>query len=161
MKHKILAGIIITLFSTASYASIKDKKAIRAADTSISAEVDKVKSACGNASLDVKVDWDDYKKMITANKDKLAKDNYQSQWVIAHSGQRTVTTLEALSAICKDDVDYKEEIAKLTKINVTAKDDFSDSASDFSLSDNVLTVDTGHKMSRNASDFSKKIKALY
>ncbi|MBB1332029.1 hypothetical protein H5154_05400 [Pseudoalteromonas sp. SR44-5] len=161
MKHKILAGIIITLFSTASYASIKDKKAIRAADASISAEVDKVKAACGNASLDVKVDWEDYKKMIAANKDKLAKDNYQSQWVIAHSGQRTVATLEALSAICKDDVDYKEEIAKLTKINVTAKDDFSDSASEFSLADNALTVETGHKMSRNASDFAKKIKALY
>lgn len=161
MKHKILAGIILTLCSTASYASIKDKKAIRAADTSILEEVTKVKAACGNSSLDVKVDWEGYKKMIAANKDKLAKKNYQSQWVMTHSGQRTVATLEALSTICKDDVDYKEEIAKLTKINITAKDDFADYASEFSLSDNVLTVNTGHYMSRNASDFTRKIKALY
>tara|TARA_B100001059_G_C17801183_1_gene566290 strand:- start:276 stop:761 length:486 start_codon:yes stop_codon:yes gene_type:complete len=161
MKQQILAGLIITLFSTASYASIKDKKAMRAVDENIATEAAKVKTSCGNPALDVKVNWDEFKTMITKNTEKLANDRYKSQWVISHAGQRTVSVLEAVAGICKDDADYKEELAKLSKILVTPKADFTDSASEFTLDSNVLSVKSGHKMNRSASDFMKKIKALY
>lgn len=161
MKQKILAGLMIAVFSTSAYASIKDKKAMRAADTNIAEETAKVKASCGNPKLDVNVNWDNYKKMLAANESKLADDRYKSEWVITHSGQRTVAVLEALAQICKDDADYKEELALLTKIEVSAKQDFKDSNSDFTLKDTVLKVESGHKMTRSASDFVKKIKALY
>ncbi|MBB1279397.1 hypothetical protein [Pseudoalteromonas sp. SR41-1] len=161
MKQKILAGLIIAVCSSSAYASIKDKKAIRAADASIAEEVAKVKASCGNAKLDVNVDWDDFKKMAAANEAKLADDRYQSQWIMSHAGQRTVAVLEAVSEICKDDADYKEELALLTKVTVSAKQDFKDSKSEFSLDDTVLKVKSGHKMTRRASDFTKSIKELY
>lgn len=161
MKQKIIAGLIIAVFSSSALASIKDKKAMRAADTSIADETAKVIASCGNTKLDVNVNWEDYKKMLAANEAKLADNKYKSEWVITHSGQRTVSVLEAIANICKDDADYKEELALLTKIEVSAKQDFKDSQSEFTLNDTVLKIATGHKMTRSASDFAKKIKALY
>ena len=161
MKYTLISSILITTLSTSAYASIKDKKAIRAANENIAAEVANVKKACGNSALEVSVNWEKYKTMITANKENLAKDNYRSEWVIGHSGQRTVATLEAMSKICSTDEDYKEEIAQLAKIQIIPKTDFKDSKSVFSLEEKVLTVKTGHKMTRSSSDFAKSIKALY
>lgn len=161
MKQKIIAGLIITLLSSTAYSSIKDKKAMRGADASIAAEILKVKAACGNPALEVKVNWDEYKTMIAANEEVIASERYKSEWVISHSGLRTVTTLEALSEICKDDADYKEEIALLTQISVLPKADLKDTNNEFSLKGNTLTVKTGHRNIRSVSDFSKKIKAVY
>ena len=47
MKQKLIAGVVIALLSTTAYASIKDKKAMRAADANITTQVTKVKAACG------------------------------------------------------------------------------------------------------------------
>lgn len=161
MKQKILSGLVITLLSTTSYAAIKDKKAMKAADAAITAEIVNVKAACGNPTLEVQVKWDEYETMISANEAAIVSERYRSEWVISHSGVRTVTTLEALSKICKDDADYKEEIAQLTQIQVVPKEALKDTNNDFSLNDTILIVKTGHLNQRSVSDFSKKIKALY
>ncbi|MGO3345657.1 MAG: hypothetical protein ACTIM4_11010 [Marinomonas sp.] len=161
MKKVLLSTLVISLLSTTAYASVKDKKAMKAADAHITTEIVKVKAACGNPSLDVKVNWDAYEKMISANTDKLAKDNYKSEWVLSHSGQRTVATLEAMAKICKSDADYKEELAKVSKIEVAPKADFKDSKNVFSLKGSTMTVEAGHKMTRKADDFVKPIKALF
>lgn len=161
MKNKLLFGMVLLMASSTSYASVKDKKAMRNVDSNIVAEVSKVKSSCGNSALDVTVDWDSYKNMISSNSEKLNKDNYKSEWVISHSGQRTVAALEAITSICGSDEDYKEELAKLKKIKITAKQDFLDSKNNFTLSDNTLNIETGHKLTRRASDYTDKIKSLF
>ena len=77
MKQKIIAGLIIAVFSTSALASIKDKKAMRAADASIAEETAKVIASCGNTELDVTVNWEDYNKMLAANEATLADNKYK------------------------------------------------------------------------------------
>jgi hypothetical protein len=165
MKNKILTGLAVTLlstvFSSTTFAAVKDKKAIRAVDAKIAEEVTNVKTACGNSSLNVTVNWDEYKTMISTNKETLKSEKYKSEWVIGHSGERTVAVLESISKICAADEDYKEELAKLTDIQVLPKASFEDTKSEFSLNGNTLTVKTGHKMTRSFSDFTTRIKDLY
>lgn len=161
VKNKLLFGMVILMASSSVYASVKDKKAMRIVDNNIIAEVNKVKSSCGNSALDVIVDWDSYKSMISSNDANLKKDKYKSEWVISHSGQRTVAALEAIATICASDEDYKEELAKLKNIKITAKQDFLDSKNNFALSGNTLNIETGHKMTRSASDYMDKIKSLF
>jgi len=161
MKNKIVLGLFIAAVSSTATAGVKDKKAIRAAEANITAAVTKTIAACGNDALEVNVSWDDYKSMIASNKDAIAKKRYKSQWVISQGGDRAVSTLDALAKICASDADYKEEIANLTNIAVNPKADFSDTKSEFLIDGQVLTTNAGHYATRKASDFVKKIKAVY
>jgi len=161
MKTKLLTAAICTLLATTAHAGVKDKKAIKAAEAGIATEISKVQAACGNASLDVSVSWDGYKAMIKENAEEIKSDRYKNEWVYSHGGQRTISTLESLAKICADDEDYKEEIANLTKIVVTPKASYEDYKSEFTLDGTVLSAVTGHQMTRSASDFTKRLKALY
>jgi len=149
------------LMATTATAAVIDKKAIRAADANIAEQVVIMKSDCGNSALNVNVVWDDVKGMIKANKEALKSDNYKGVWVLSHIGERTVAALEAMSKICKDDADYKEELAKVTNITVKPKAKFDDSKSAFSLDDSTITIESGHRMTRSASDFITPIKDLF
>ncbi len=161
MKKLLMATLITAMAATTVNASIADKKAIRGADAKIATEVAATKAACGNAALGVSVSWDNVKSMITANSDKLKSKNYQSQWVISHVSDITVSTLQALSKVCKQDADYKEEIANIKSFTVNPKMDFGDTKTEFALKANVLEVSAGHYMTRSSSDFIKSLKALY
>jgi len=161
MKKLILMTVIASAISTSAVASVKEKKAMRSVDESIVKAIVKVKSACGNPALDVNVSWKDFKQMIKANKEALKSDNYKSEWVISHAGERSISTLEALSKICKEDADYKEEIANVTKIVVKPKAKFEDTKSAFSIEGTVITVESGHSMTRNLFDFIKPLKSIF
>lgn len=149
------------LMATTATAAVIDKKAIRAADANIAEQVVIMKSDCGNAALEVNVVWDDVKGMIKENKEALKSDNYKGVWVLSHTGERTVAALEAMSKICKDDADYKEELAKITNITVKPKAKFDDSKSAFSFDETTITIESGHRMTRSASDFVTPIKNLF
>jgi hypothetical protein len=161
MNKQLLTVTLCTLIATTAHAGVKDKKAIKAAEAGIAAEVTKVQAACGNTALEVSVDWGEYKAMVKANKEALKKDRSQTQWIFAQGGERTISTLEALAKICTDDEDYKEEITNLTKLVVIPKASYGDYKTEFSLDDTVLTATNGHRMTRSYSDFVKPLKALY
>lgn len=161
MNKKILTAVICTLLTTTVHAGVKDKKAMKAADAGIITEVEKVKAACGNTALEVAVSWDAYAAMIKANEATLTENREQTQWVYAQGGQRTISVLESLAKICSEDEDYKEEIANLTKVVVTPQPNYGDYKSEFTLDGTVLHAKTGHRMTRSASDFTKRLKALY
>lgn len=161
MQKKLLVGLTCAILATTAQAGVQDKKTIRAVEANIATAVTEVQSSCGNSALEVSVEWDTFKSMIKANKEDLDKDKMKSQWVYAQGGERIVSTLEALNKICAEDEDYKEEIALLTKVVVTAKESYHDYKSEFSLDDTVLNAQMGHRMTRSYTDFIKPIKALY
>jgi len=138
-----------------------EKKAIRAADENIAAQVEKFKADAGSAELTVTVDWNAVGQMISENTDALASDSYENVWVLGHTGERTVAVLEAMSTICNDDADYKEELANITSIVVKPKAKFDDSKSEFSIDGTEITIESGHRMTRSASDFVEPVKALF
>jgi hypothetical protein len=161
--EKIISVIATTslLMATTAMAAVVDKKAIRTADANIAEQVAIMKSDCGNTSIEVNVVWDDVKGMIKTNKDALKSDNYKGAWVLSHTGERTVSVLEAMSKICKDDADYKEELAKVTNIVVKPKAKFSDSKNAFSFDETTINIESGHRMTRSAADFIQSIKSLF
>lgn len=161
MKKKLLVGIIATVLATSSYAGVKDKKAMRGADESVAEQVEKVVASCGNSELAVTFEWDAYKAMIKSNKDLLKSERYKKEWVISHAGERTVATLEAMSKICNDDADYKEEIANLTKIVIKPMANLKDYRGKFELDETTLTINFGHMMTRSPGDFVSPIKELF
>lgn len=162
MKTKLLTAVLVGLFcQSALAASVVEKKAMRAAEAQIVAAADQTKAICGNAELAVKVNWEQFDSMINANEQALLGHKYQNQWVLSHAGERNAAVLEAMQGICQDDADYKEALAEITAINITAKPNFSDSDSSFKLDGTVLMVESGHRMNRSADDFTKAIKALF
>lgn len=160
MKKMLLPLVLLSL-STSAYASIAEKKAIRAADADVAAATEKTQSACGNTELSVNHNWDQFRTMADNNAEIIKDKDYKMEWIIGQSAERTVATLDALANICNDDADYKEVIAELTAIEVTPKESFEDFKSAFSLDGNTLNVETGYYMSRSASDFVDRLKALY
>lgn len=160
-KTMLVIATTSLLLSTSVMAGVAEKKAIRAANANIVAQAAKTQSECGNAALEVSVDWDKVDAVIEGNKEALKSDNYKGVWVIGHTGERTVAALEAMSTICKDDADYKEEIVNLIKISVKPKAKFDDSKSEFSIDGTEVTIESGHRMTRSASDFIEPVKALF
>lgn len=140
---------------------MKEKKVTRAVDEKIAEQLAKVHAASGNSALEVVVDWTAYQTMIGENTKALEEDNYNTEWVLDHAGQRTVSTLEAVVEICETDADYKDEIAELTQIKIVPKAEFGDAESTFSKEGSVVTVATGHRMSRNSSNFIGPFKDLF
>jgi len=161
MKKQLIIGVIATLLTTSAFAGVKEKKAMRAADESIAQQLEKVQASCGNPELAIAFAWDDYKAMMKANTDTIKKERYKKQWVISHAGERAVASLEAMTKICQDDVDYKEEIASITSIMIKPKADLKDYDSEFNLDDTTINVTFGHLMTRRSSDFVKPIKELF
>jgi len=161
MKKILLIAVISSVLATSAYAGVKDKKAMRSVNEDITSELKKVKSHCGNPALEVKVSWDKFKTMIKANKDALAARNYKGEWVISQTGERATAALEAFTKICKEDADYREEIAAITQIIIEPKPKFKDTESSMTMKDTVLTIESGHHMSRNLFDFIKPIKSLF
>ncbi len=160
MKAKIMTGLIMVTLAAGVNAGVAEKKAMRSADANIAEATAKTIAACGNAALSVNVSWDKFKTVATVNAAIVEKKNDKLEWIIGNAGERTVGVLGALEKICAD-ADYKEEIALMTQIVVDAKENYEDYKSSFVLNGTVLNVSTGYYMSRNASDFVKKLKALY
>lgn len=160
MKNLLLPLLLLSLATTA-HASVAERKAIRAADADVAAAAEKTQSACGITELTVNHNWDQFRTMADSNADIIEEKNYKMEWIIGQSSERTVATLDALTLICNDDADYKEVIAELTAVEVTPKESFEDFSSEFSLDGNTLNVETGYYMSRSASDFVGRLKALY
>lgn len=159
---KKFAFIVVTsLLAAGVNAGVAEKKAQQAANDKIASTLSSMKTACGNSSIDVVVAWDQVDAMITKNSALIAEKNSKAEWIYAEVGDRTSATLEALGKICTDDADYKEEIAKLTKVSVTPKEKYDDTASAFALEGTTLNVQNGFYMSRSASDFVEPLKALY
>lgn len=158
---KIAFVLATTLIASGVYAGVAEKKARQASEEKIASALASTKSACGNASLDVVVAWDQVEAVIEKNAALIAEKSSKSEWVISEVGDRTSATLEALKKICDDDADYKEEIAKLTKVSVTPKEKYDDTASAFAVEGTTLNVQNGFYMSRSASDFVGPIQALF
>ena len=161
MKKKIMIGLVAAAIATSAQAGVAEKKAKRAAEEAISQAVEETKTACGNAELKVSVSWDQIETVAANNAEKMKSKNYESKWLYASIGERTVATLESLGGICKSDADYKEEIAKVNNLVITAKDDFSDYKSTYTLDGTIIKAETGHYMSRSASDFTGRLKGLF
>ena len=162
MKLKLLTVMAVTLFSqSALAATVVEKKAMRQAEAKIIAAAEQTKAACGNAELNISVDWEQFSTMVSANEKALQEHRYQNQWVLSHAGDRNAAALESMKIICEDDVDYKEVLAEITSISIVAKPNFSDYDSSFKLDDTTLVIESGHRMNRSASDFTKAIKKLF
>lgn len=160
MKKALLPVLLLSV-SASALASVAEKKAIRAADADVAAAAEKTQSACGNATLTVNHNWEQFRSMADNNAEIIADKDYKMEWIIGQAAERTVATLDALAKICSDDADYKEVIAELNAVEVTPKASFEDYQSAFSLDGGTLKVETGYYMSRSASDFVERLKALY
>jgi len=158
---KITFVFLASLLASSVSAGVAEKKARQAAEEGIASAQASMKSACGNANVEVVIAWDQVDAMITKNSALIAEKNSKSEWIYAEVGDRTKATLEALGKICAEDADYKEEIAKLTKVSVTPKEKYDDVDSVFALDGTTLNVQNGFYMSRSASDFVGPLKALY
>lgn len=133
---KLLTMLLVLGFSMTASAGLMDKikikKAIAAAEAKITAAVPAVKSACGNKSLTVNVDW---KKWAS-----YGLDASKHEQTIGYVG--TVIVNEILTTMqdaCKD-ADYKEVIGAVTKLAITGKDKFSDMYMAFSYDKGTLHV---------------------
>lgn len=127
--------LVAAIFSMSSYtfAGVKDKKSMVESEATVAAAIGSVKTACGNAKLDSKIDWNnwdkyDYKKMGSEKAD-----------VLRYVGGLTQSVLEAMVELCKD-ADFKAEVAKVISLNISGKDDQADPYVAFSRSGNVLNM---------------------
>lgn len=156
-----LFAFSFALSTSVAFAGVAEKKAINASNEAIKAEVNNTQAACGNAQLETNLDWDAFKSMADNNAEKLKKNNYKTEWVIGHAGERTVAVLQAMARICDEDADYKEELAKLTTISVTPKGDLEDYKSEFSVFETTFNINSGHLMTRSFTDFIDPVKAVF
>lgn len=159
-----LPTIVVSIAIVASglaHAGVAEKKARRAAEENAAAEVALLKSSCGNPDMLVQFDWDAFDILLDTEKAKIEKRGDKNEWVIDKAAERTVNVIKALSGICSNDADYKEEIAKVTALNITPKASFEDYESVFTLNDAAITVETGHVMNRSPEDFEDRLLALF
>lgn len=130
-----MAALLMFSLSAYSYAGIKDKKAQKESELTMNTAASEVKSACGNAKLDVDIDWTnwdqyDYSKM--SGKAKKAT-------VISYTGNLVKSVLDEMVELCKD-ADYKAELAKISSFKISGKKDQKDRYVAFSLSDTTLNI---------------------
>jgi hypothetical protein len=133
IKMKFITVLLaILLFQPLSAsAGVKDKKIKNEADSTIQAGVDKVKTACGNQQLSAKIDW--------ANWDKLPKSDKTTLMESSKNGV-IPEIFDFIEKTCKGDKLYKEEIEKLTEINISGKEDKDEMYAAFVLDGTVLDV---------------------
>ncbi len=132
---KLVLSILLVAISFAAQAGIKDKKAKNTATETMNAALTKVKSACGNAKLEGKIDWaswDTYKyEKLSGNKPKNE--------VIQAAGILIDGVMGEVADLCKD-ADYKEELAKITNIAISGKTDQTSNYVEFKLDDTTLSM---------------------
>jgi len=103
---KTLPFLILSLFiSLNSYAGVKEKKALRAFTEKAQSATEKIKIACGNATLTSEVNIE---------KKYLATGIYIAELNLADF-------VAGMLMVCKD-ADYKEEISKVQKLIFSATD---------------------------------------
>lgn len=158
---KTLALICLTTFAASAQAGVKEKKALRAANENIAAAATQMQTACGNAQLEVKVDWNAVDAMAEQNSEIIKSKGVRLEWVYTQLGDRTVSTMEALGKICADDADYKDAIAEISSIQVQPKAKYDDYKSAFTLQGTTLSIDNGWYMTRSASDFRTRLLNLF
>ncbi len=158
---KTITLVCFALLASGAQAGVKEQKAQRAADERISTAATNMKTVCGNAQLTVNVDWNAVDTTAEQNADIIKDQGMRLDWIYTQLGDRTVSTMEALSKICKDDADYKAAISNISDIHVQPKPKFDDYKSAFSLEGNTLTVENGWYMTRNASDFHARLINLF
>lgn len=112
-------------------AGIKDKKIKIEADATIQAGIEKVKAACGNQQLSASIDW--------ANWDKLSKSDKISFMEASKNGV-IPEIFDFIEKTCNGDELYKEEIGKLTAINLAGKEAKDEMYAAFALDGTVLEV---------------------
>lgn len=134
MKKEVgLSALLAVLICTPVFAGIKDKKAMKASEDTIATAAETVKSACGNAKLDAKIDWSNWEKY---DYKALGKEKDE---ILSYTGELAKSVLESMVELCKD-ADYKSEIAKITTLNFSGKDDPKEYYVAFSLAGNALNI---------------------
>lgn len=161
MRKMIAISVIAALAATNAYAGVAETKAKNSAEQSIAEVVAKTKAACGNSALEVSVAWDQVEVVTQKNAELIEKKNSKPAYVIGEIANRASAAVEALGKICAEDADYKAEIAKLNKVEVTPKQSYDDYSTSFALNGAALQVESGFYMTRTASDFIKDIKAVF
>lgn len=123
----------ITLASFSAVAGIADKKTMRESENTITTSAEAVKQACGNPKLAAKIDWSNWEKYDYA---KLGKDKAE---ILGYAGGLAKSVMDAMTELCKD-ADYKAEIAKLTSLSFSGKDDPTEYYVAFALSGTTLNI---------------------
>ncbi|MDH5649836.1 MAG: hypothetical protein OEY67_09285 [Gammaproteobacteria bacterium] len=129
----ILVGLTIVLTSTAAIAGIKDKKSMGESEKTIATATADAKKACGNPTLESKIDWSSWDKY---DYKKLGKNKAD---ILRFTGGLAKSVLESLADLCKD-ADYKAEVAKITKLSFSGKDDPSEQYVAFALDGSTLNI---------------------
>ena len=105
MKNLFVICVVVVALAVPGYAGVKEKKATRALEAAAKAGVTEIQAACGNAKL--------------AHKVTVGKKFDASQIHIAEINVGDF--VKGMKKVCEDP-DYKEEIAKVTKIEFTLTD---------------------------------------
>lgn len=158
---QLIAAATLCLLSVASHASVAEKKATRAAEDAAAQAAKATQQTCGNAALSVTFNWPALAETAKNSEAFMAEKKVEMVHMINDMGARTAAALESLAKICEKDADYKEEIAKLTQVNVKPKADGGDFKTEFQLKDTTLEIANGFYMTRSASDFTERLKGLY
>jgi len=129
---KLLVILAISFSLSVSAGGIKIKKAIKAGNAKVTAELANVKAACGNTSLEVSIDWDKWGTYkLDAGKHETTL-GYVATLVVNE-------VFGSMIEACKD-ADYKEAIAEVKKIVIGGKDNFSDTYIEFKYADGTLNA---------------------
>lgn len=114
---------------------IKDNKAKKAASEAMEEALAKFQSACGSDGSSCDIDWSSWDGY---DYDKLS-GNRPKEDVIANAGTLLSDVIGEMASLCSDD-DYKEELATITKIAVTGKEDQDSMYVDFALDGTTLNM---------------------
>lgn len=131
MKFVLTVLAIFLLQPLVVSAGVKDKKIKNEADSTIQSGVERVKAACGNKQLTAKIDWTNWEKLPKS--DKLNAMESSKNGVIPE-------IFDFIEKTCKEDKLYKEEIEKLTDIDLAGKDDKDEMYVAFVLNGTALEV---------------------
>ena len=165
MKLTLTTLLVTSVLAGNLYAGgIQNKKAMRASDAKVAKSLETAKTACGNKNLKVDMNWDAFKKYVKDDKvaKAIKKGGDKEVFVFSYAGERGAAILGGLANLCKDK-DYKEEISKVETVKIIPTADFMSSTSVFKLADSGKTIEATPtlRMSRNASDFARKLKKLW
>lgn len=105
MRNLFTVTAVVLALAVPGYAGVKEKKAIRELEAAVKTGLTEIKTACGNAKLGQKVTVD---KKFDAAQIYIASNNLND-------------FVKGMKKVCED-ADYKEEVAKVAKIEFTLTD---------------------------------------
>ncbi|HED36142.1 MAG TPA: hypothetical protein ENJ08_18255 [Gammaproteobacteria bacterium] len=114
---------------------IKDKKAMKAASEAMEEALAKFQTACGNDGSSCEIDWSNWDNY---DYDKMSGSRPKED-VIESAGTLLSDVIGEMATLCSDE-DYKEELATITKIAVTGKEDQDSMYVDFALDGTTLNL---------------------